>query len=289
MTEEAKRKLLGTLLVSELTESVVYGKLALLQNDERNRAVLRQISEDEYSHAGILSGILGGELPKVNRAKVFFLVSAARIFGLTFSLKMMERGESLAGKKYEGLVSEYASLGKLARDERRHEDSLIDMLSDSHLDNMGSIVLGLNDALVELTGALAGFTFAIGDATRVAKLGFITGMAAAMSMAASAFLSARADSGAKGEPAGDSSFVAAFYTGGAYVITVFLLVLPYVVFSNLLYALLSMLLTAFGIIAFFNFYLSVARGSSFKRGFFEMAGISAAVALISYAIGYFLR
>jgi VIT1/CCC1 family predicted Fe2+/Mn2+ transporter len=54
-------------------------------------------------------------------------------------------------------------------------------------------------------------------------------------------------------------------------------------------ALAVMLLAALGIIAFFNFYLSVARGTSFKSGFFVMAGISTAVALVSYGFGYLLR
>jgi VIT1/CCC1 family predicted Fe2+/Mn2+ transporter len=289
MKEPAKQKLLNALLVNELTESVVYAKLAALQKNEKNRSVLQQIAEDEISHAKLISGLLGSANPKVNKLKVCFLVFCARFFGLTFSLKMMEKGENLASKKYNSLVCEHAELEKLAQDECRHENALLDMLSDSHLDNMGSIVLGLNDALVELTGALAGFTFAIGNSLSVAKLGFITGMAAAMSMAASAFLSSRAGSDAKGESNEKSPMVAALYTGGAYVITVFLLVTPYIVFSNLWCALLGMLFMAFAIIAFFNFYLSVAKGSSFRRGFFEMAAISTVVAVISYAIGYFLR
>jgi VIT1/CCC1 family predicted Fe2+/Mn2+ transporter len=153
------------------------------------------------------------------------------------------------------------------------------------------MVLGLNDALVELTGALAGFTFALSDPVRIAKTGLITGLAAAMSMAASAFLSARADSQANDETGENSTGAgkAALYTGIAYVITVFMLIAPYLVFSNVTYALVAMLLCALGIIAFFNFYLSVARDTSFKRGFFEMAGISTAVALISYGIGYLLK
>jgi VIT1/CCC1 family predicted Fe2+/Mn2+ transporter len=50
-----------------------------------------------------------------------------------------------------------------------------------------------------------------------------------------------------------------------------------------------MLFMALGIIAFFNFYLSVARETSFRRGFSLMAGISTLVALISYGFGYLLR
>ena len=181
---------------------------------------------------------------------------------------------------------------KIAEDEDRHEVELIELLNDERLKNMGSIVLGLNDALVELTGALAGFTFALSDPVKIAKTGLITGLAAAMSMAASAFLSARADSHANGsdgdEPEGQAG-KAAVYTGVAYVLTVLLLIAPYFIFSNVTCALIAMLLSAIGVIAFFNYYLSVARGTSFKRGFFEMAGISTFVAVVSYGIGYLLK
>jgi VIT1/CCC1 family predicted Fe2+/Mn2+ transporter len=114
-----------------------------------------------------------------------------------------------------------------------------------------------------------------------------------MSMAASAFLSARADAQASNDGEGNEesagALKAALYTGVAYVLTVLLLVAPYVLLSSATLALAVMLLSALGIIAFFNFYLSVARETSFKSGFFMMAGISTTVALVSYGFGYLLR
>ena len=285
------RKILQAQLANELTESEIYSRLAALQTDEKNRRILELIAKDEASHARIIADILGEE-GSVDRFALARVVLNARVFGLTFSLKLMEKGENAASKTYKAVLEEFPQLAKIAEDEDRHENELIGILGDERLSNMGSIVLGLNDALVELTGALAGFTFALADPVKIAKTGLITGLAAAMSMAASAFLSARADSCAKGEDAQEASGgagKAALYTGIAYVLTVFLLVAPYFVFSNVTCALIAMLLCALGVIAFFNFYLSVARDTSFKRGFLEMAGISTAVALISYAIGYLLK
>ncbi len=285
------KKLLRTQVINELTEAEVYAYLARLEKKEANKEILLRISTDERMHAKVISHILQEDDFRINRFKVLKLSILARIFGLTFSLKLMERGEDLASKKYRDVVAEYPELERIAQDEERHEKDLLGMLDDAHLNNMGSIVLGLNDALVELTGALAGFTYAMNNPVQVAKLGLITGMAAAMSMAASAFLSARADANAKDKEDDEdkSPMTSALYTGIAYVITVFLLVTPYFIFSNLYCALITMLLVAFGIIAFFNFYLSVAKETSFKRGFFEMAGISTLVALISYGIGTLLR
>lgn len=285
------RKILRRQLTNELTESAIYSRLAALQKDEENRRILELIAHDEAAHARLIGEILGEE-GAVDRFAVMRVVSNARVFGLTFALKLMEKGEGAASATYNSVLDEFPQLAKIAEDEDRHEAELIGILSDERLRNMGSIVLGLNDALVELTGALAGFTFAIGDPVKIAKTGLITGLAAAMSMAASAFLSARADSCANGDDAQEASGgagKAALYTGIAYVITVFLLVAPYFVFSHVTCALAAMLVCALGVIAFFNFYLSVARDTSFKRGFFEMAGISTTVAAISYAIGYLLK
>lgn len=285
------RKILQSQLANELTESEIYSRLAVLQKNEKNRKILESIARDEAAHALMIEEILD-EKGTVKKFKAARVVLNARVFGLTFALKLMEKGENAASKTYKSVTCDFPQLAKIAEDEDRHESELIGILDDERLRNMGSIVLGLNDALVELTGALAGFTFALAEPVKIAKTGLITGLAAAMSMAASAFLSARADSCANGEDSQESSSCAgkaALYTGIAYVITVFLLIAPYFVFSNVTCALVAMLACALGIIAFFNFYLSVARDSSFKRGFFEMAGISTAVALISYVIGYFLK
>ena len=290
MKENKEKNVLIAQLRNELTESAVYARLAAMEKNRANREILESISADESSHARMIAAILGREA-RPSAFKVAWTVFCARVFGLTFVLKLMERGEDTAGDTYRSILKAYPDLAVIAEDEDRHEAELISMLDDSRLKNMGSIVLGLNDALVELTGALAGFTFALGDSMRIAKLGMITGFAAAMSMAASAFLSARADAQAGNDDGdtGNGALKSALYTGVAYVATVFLLVSPYAAVGNATVALIVMLLTAFGIIAFFNFYLSVARETSFWRGFSVMAGISTLVALISYGFGYMLR
>ncbi len=291
MLDDKGIKLLRRQLVNELTEAVVYRRLSVMQNDAENRQILERIADDESTHANMIAGILNEE-GSPNMFAAARIVLNAKIFGLTFALKLMEKGEGKASRLYAAAVENYPQLAVIAEDEDRHEAELIGLLSDERLKNMGSIVLGLNDALVELTGALAGFTFALSDPMKIAKTGLITGLAAAMSMAASAFLSARADSHANSDSSENSAAgagKAALYTGVAYVLTVCLLIAPYFVFTNITFALITMLLSAIGVIAFFNFYLSVARGTSFKRGFFEMAGISTTVALISYGIGYLLK
>ena len=279
-------------LRNELTEAAIYERLSMMEKDSGNRGIRERISADEMSHAKLIAAIVS-ENVKPCSFKIHWTVFCARVLGLTFVLRLMEKGEHNAGGTYRTIIDAYPQLSLIAEDEDRHEAELIGMLNDERLNNMGSIVLGLNDALVELTGALAGFTFALGSPAKIAKLGLITGFAAAMSMAASAFLSARADAQAGGEKSsegeGNGALRSALYTGIAYVVTVFLLTAPYALLPSATVALAVMLLVALSIIAFFNFYLSVARDVSFKRGFFVMAGISTFVALVSYGFGYLLR
>ncbi len=141
----------------------------------------------------------------------------------------------------------------------------------------------INDALVELTGALAGLTLALQDTRLIAMTGAITGIAAALSMAASEYLSTKSEETAR-EP-----LKAALYTGVAYVFTVAVLILPYLVLANYYICLVCTLAGAVLIIAFFNYYVSVAKDMPFRRRFLEMAGLSLSVAAFSFAIGFALR
>mgnify|MGYP003449504475 FL=1 len=157
------------------------------------------------------------------------------------------------------------------------------MLDEERLRYAGSVVLGLNDALVELTGALAGLTLALQNGKLIALSGLITGIAASLSMAASEYLSTRSEKTDK------HPVRAAIYTGIAYICTVFLLILPYLLFENYFFDLAWALTTAVIIIAAFNYYISVAKDESFRDRFLEMAGLSLGVALFSFIIGYFIR
>jgi VIT1/CCC1 family predicted Fe2+/Mn2+ transporter len=148
---------------------------------------------------------------------------------------------------------------------------------------VGSIVLGLNDALVELTGALAGLTFALQNASLIALAGLITGIAASFSMAASEYLSMKSE----GET--QRALKAALYTGAAYIVTVILLVIPYLVLANYFISLGVTLSVAVLIILFFNYYVSVAKDLDFRRRFLEMAGVSLGVAAFSFGVGYLIR
>ena len=217
------------------------------------------------------------------RWRVFFYYWVSRILGLTFGIKLMERGEEQAQVNYTRITAEIPEAKQIVEDEHAHEQELIGMIEEERLNYVGSVVLGLNDALVELTGALAGFTFALQNTRLIALAGLITGIAASFSMAASEYLSTKSEG--KAERAIKSSI----YTGVAYIVTVILLILPYMLIANYFICLAFTLGIAMLIIFFFNYYISVAKDYSFKRRFLEMAGLSLGVAALTFAIGFLIR
>ena len=267
---------------NEYTESIVYDRLASIEKNTSNSKVLRMISAEEKAHYYTLKKYTNTEV-KPNRWRIAKYYWLARILGITFAIKLMESSENSAHQEY-ARYTECEDLQRLSREEEIHEEKLIGLINEERLEYMGSVVLGLYDALVEFTGALAGFTLALSDHKLIALTGSITGIAAALSMASSEYLSTKSEGDKSKHPA-----KAAIYTGIAYIITVVALVTPFILISNVLIALGVMLAMALIIIALFNYYYSVARGESFRKRFMEMAVLSFSVAGISFLIGYALK
>ena len=280
-----KNKSLDALIVfqkNEITEYSIYSRLARYVKDQQNKKLLQSIANDELKHYQILKSHTQKKF-KANYLKVIFFYWLARIFGLTFGLKLLERAEQNAQLAYQHVEILVPEISQVIEDEEAHEKELINLINEERLNYVGSMVLGLNDALVELTGTLAGLTFAFQNTKLIALSGFITGIAASLSMAVSDYLAKRAEGGEK------NAFKSALYTGIAYVITVVLLVFPYFLVKSYLVCLALVLLLALLIILVFNFYLSVAKDYSFRKRFFEMAALSLGVAAITFLIGYLLR
>ena len=157
---------------------------------------------------------------------------------------------------------------------------------DEDDDYYGSIVLGISDALIEMTGVLAGLTFALKDLKLVALSGLVTGIAASLSMGASEFLSKRAES------RNSLPIKEAFYTSMSYLFVVTILISPYLLIEQErfglephIFALSLTLCMGVIVVAGFNKWISVKQNQPFFSRFLEMLGILAIVTAISYAIG----
>lgn len=278
---EETRKLILSSQKNEITEHIIYEKLSKSTKNPQNKRILKQIASDELKHYNFWKKYTNEDV-KPNKLKVWIYYIIAKIFGLTFGTKLMENGEEQAQVTYEKISSYVPSAKRIVEDEDKHERQLIELIDEERLRYVGSIVLGLNDALVELTGALAGLTFTLQNTRVIAMAGLITGIAASLSMAASEYLSTKSEEG-KGNP-----LKASFYTGSAYVITVMFLIFPYLLFTNLYLCLGVTVLNAIAVIFIFTFYVSIAKDIPFKDRFLEMALISLGIAALTFCIGYII-
>jgi len=267
---------------TEITEHHIYKRLARKVNSPENAKIIEQIADDELRHYNGWKKYSNRDVePRWLIVWFYYLISI--VFGFTFGIKLMEQGEEAVQESYASVSEDIPEAKQFQHEEDEHEERLINMLDEERLQYAGSVVLGLNDALVELTGALAGLTLALQNEKLIALSGLITGIAASMSMAASEYLSTRS------ENTNRQPMRAAIYTGIAYIITVALLVMPYLLIPNYILDLVITLTIAVIIIAVFNYYISVAKGEPFRERFLEMAGLSLGVAAFSFVIGYLIR
>jgi VIT1/CCC1 family predicted Fe2+/Mn2+ transporter len=267
---------------AEITEHRIYQKIAASTRDPHNRETLTRIAAQEYEHYLIWKKYTGRDIaPNVPRVWFYYLL--ARLLGLTFAIKLMEGVEKRAQHIYREIGTIIPEVNEIVAREEAHERELIGLLDEERLRYVGSVVLGLNDALVEFTGTLAGLTFALQNSQVIAMAGLITGIAASLSMGASEYLSQKSDGGS------GSAGKAALYTGATYIITVFILVLPFLFLSNPYLALPITLASAVLVIFLFTFYISIAKDLPFVRRFLEMAAISMGIAAISFVIGLMIR
>jgi VIT1/CCC1 family predicted Fe2+/Mn2+ transporter len=275
-------KLIKQFQKNEITEYYIYSRLSRKIKNTKNAETLQKIGDDEMRHYMFWKKYSGVDV-KPNWWNVFKFYWIARILGITFGIKLMENGEKGAQEAYEKACKFIPEARHIVEDEDAHEKELIDMLEEKKLEYVGSIVLGLNDALVELTGTLAGLTFALQNTRLIAIAGLITGIAASFSMAASEYLST------KSEGNGKNALSSSIYTGIAYIFTVIILILPYFLFTNYFVCLALTMFFAVIVILFFNYYISVAKDLNFRKRFWEMFVISMSVAVFTFGIGYLIR
>jgi vacuolar iron transporter family protein len=267
---------------SEITEYFIYKKLAGATKDTGNKELLGHISEDELRHYHLWREETKKDISP-DKQKVWWYSFLSKIFGITFGVKLMEVGEGKAQINYEELA-EFAKRAKeIEEDEKNHERQLISLIKEERLEYVGSMILGLHDALIEMTGVLAGLTLALHNARLIVLTGLITGIAASLSMAASEYLSNKTEESSK------SPVIAALYTGFIYLFAVAFLLFPYLLFKNIYFSLGLTVFNAFLLTLVFTFYISVAKDIDFKKRLLEMTAITFGVAALTFAIGFLVR
>ena len=257
--------------------------------DDASRRKLVELAQQERSHVDFWLGVSGEDEASIRPPKVKhrLLVLASRLLGPAFTIRWLERGEDRAIAAYRGLLedgtldeSQREGVRRMLAEEEEHEQVLERGIEDDRRLYLGAAVLGLNDALVELTGGLTGLASSIADPKLIGFAGLVVGVAASMSMAASNFLSVDIGEESELKPG-----KAAAYTGIAYIFVVVGLVLPFFLFSDRRIALAISWAIAITIIAAFSYYSSVMQGVRFRRRFGVMFALGLGVAIVSFGIG----
>lgn len=267
---------------SELLQHSFYKKIAKREKNGDNQAMLNKLSLLELKHYNYFKSYTNKDY-KVSVIKLYFHYLLTICLGLNFGLRFIEKCHTKAKAWFRKIEQGNANLKEIVNEEYELEEDYIDQIDKKKLNYISSIVLGLNDALVEFTGAIAGFTFALASSKTIAIAIIISGISASLSMASSEYLSKKQDYSSK------EALIPAIYTGLAYIITVSLMIVPYLVFPNVYISLVVMLSVVVLIILFFNYYISIAKKTNFKKIFLEMILISLGAALISFAIGLLVR
>jgi VIT1/CCC1 family predicted Fe2+/Mn2+ transporter len=269
---------------NQATAYAIYEHLAEHTRNEEQSRILTELGSLELQSYEMWAKLTGGTR-EPSGAAVRVVSLLRRVFGITFVTKLVERGERREEAIYAAhpLRSQFPE--EIRQGEARNssqEQTLIGMIDEKRLHYLGSVVLGLNDALVELMGALAGLTFAFQDSRLISLTGLITGIAASFSMGASEYLSQKTDGA-------EAPLTSAIYTFLSYLLTVAILITPFLLIDNSFVSLVIAGLLALGVVSLFSFYVSLVRDYSFKRRFAEMAVVSLGVAVLSFGVGIVVR
>lgn len=271
----------------EYRECVIYTNLLDSEKDPGFRRILESIIKHETAHYNFWNSY-SKKTFKISKLEILLFKLIRKLLGLTFTLKVIEGSEKDAIRRYQEYLKVVEDpvikerVKELIRDEQEDERNVIESIKEERIEFLSNIILGLNDAMVELTGALIGFSFAFRDAKLVAVAGLITGVAASLSMGSSAYMQASYEKGKNPIKAG-------LYTLSAYFTVVVLLVFPFFIMSNIIYSFILMVFIAVSIIAFTTLYTTVLFARSFSRHFVKMLFMSLGVAVITFLIGTGLK
>lgn len=254
--------------------------------DRRLRDILVRASKDELRHYKFWKSITGECSERVSLLTALLLVMAFILFGATFISKLLESMESSAVNTYEALAKMKPELSfrikSLEDDEKIHELEMMKNIDEERVKYLGSIALGISDALIELTGIYAGSLGAFASGISAGLTGLLAGIAASASMGIAAYMQARHESGR-------NPIKSATYTALAYITVSILLALPYFTIGTSILAFITMIVVALLISAYMALYTSVLHNKRFTREFIETALPLFGIALLLLVIGIKLR
>lgn len=267
-------------------EYVAYKTYSILSRSRlvsaRLRKVFEEVAKDEVAHYDFWRSLSGECASRVLDIIAWLNILLYFLYGATVTLKHLESGEEEAAGIYETLAKSHPELGdkieKIIEEERTHEKMIADSVEEERVKYIGSITLGISDALVELTGIYTGSLGAFDSPLAAGLTGLLAGIAASISMGVASYAQARHEG--RGRPGR-----AATYTSLAYLIVVSALAAPYFIAKSIQTAFASMVIIALLVVAYMSFYSSVLHGRNYMRELVLTAGLILGISTVLYILG----
>jgi len=90
---------------NELTEHLVYGKLARREKNPENRALLEKLSAQEKTHYEFWKSLVPGSDPKPHMLGLVGIPLLRTVFGVTFTTKLLETHEKDSIATYTSMLA----------------------------------------------------------------------------------------------------------------------------------------------------------------------------------------
>ena len=189
---------------AEIKDSHIYEYLATLEKNEKLRRKLRGLALIERRHAKFWKDYLKKRGVEVKEKKLglwerFGVYLLRKLFGVSMVISLSEMGEASAIYTYYDFYThgdlssqEKEVLSRIILDEMEHEKLFYEEKKFLHVENIRDMVLGMNDGLVEILGAVTGLSAVyVNNPLLVALSGLIVGVAGSLSMGIGSYVSVR--------------------------------------------------------------------------------------------------
>jgi vacuolar iron transporter family protein len=273
-------------IFDEYADFLFYKELASREKNQGNKEALDKLAQQEYDHYLFWKKFSPSYQPVVSPFYLRRFRLMRNCFGLTFTIKFLERHEHVVIEEYKKVAGELSGeeksqLEKIIHDEEEHESFFIGQIKETVIKYIGFIALGLADAIVEITGVHAGFLGVTNSTLFAGISGLIVGFSAAISMGSAAYLQAKQDPHR-------SPWVSAIITGTSYIVSVVFLAIPYFLTKSMGLAFMCSIMVGIVLIALLTFYSAVVFDRRFLREFLETVFLMLATAAATFVLGKFL-
>ncbi|GBC71512.1 hypothetical protein HRbin02_01297 [Candidatus Calditenuaceae archaeon HR02] len=273
-------------VIDEFSDYLIYKSLAEVERDASRREILSNLSKKEYEHYMFWLQLTNYQPKPPSGVRIGLMVVLRRLLGLVFIARLLERHERSVVRWYRELsdalpAKERETLFHIMREEEEQERMLIGQIEETVIKYLGYVVLGLADAIIELSGVHAGFLGATNVTILAGMAGIVVGFAASISMAVAVYLQAK-------QTPTIVPFKAAILTGITYVSTVILQALPFFLTSDIFTAFTASIAVSITLIAGFTYYGAVVRDADARREIITNVALTLGTAAATYLFGELL-